>query len=42
VVDHVEPLTKRAMAALAAEGRRMTKLLSDGTAASDVRFVELA
>jgi hypothetical protein len=39
VVDQVRPLTKRAAGAVAAEGRRMTRFLTDGRAATEVRLV---
>jgi hypothetical protein len=39
VVEQVRPLSKRAGAAVVAEGRRVTRFLGDGTAAADVRLV---
>ena len=39
VVNHVERLTKRAMAALAAEGRRLLRFVAADADAQDVRFV---
>jgi winged helix DNA-binding protein len=39
VVNHLERLTKRAAAALAAEGRRLLRFVAADAAAHDVRFV---
>lgn len=39
VVNHVSPLTKRAMAALAAEGRRLLRFVAADADTHDVRFV---
>ncbi|MGH2451324.1 MAG: DNA glycosylase AlkZ-like family protein [Candidatus Limnocylindria bacterium] len=39
VVNHVERLTKRATAALAAEGRRLLRFVAADVDAQDVRFV---
>ncbi len=41
VVDHVERLTKRATAALAAEGRRLLRFLAGDADTHDVRFTAL-
>jgi hypothetical protein len=39
VISHARPLTKRAQASLAAEGRRLLRFLAADAAAHDVRFV---
>jgi len=39
VVRHVEPLTRRATTALAAEGRRLLRFVATEATARDVRFV---
>jgi hypothetical protein len=42
VVDHVGRLHQRARSAVAAEGRRLLRLLAPGAGAYDVRFAALA
>jgi hypothetical protein len=41
VVNHGERATKRALAAVAAEGRRLLRFLASGAASQDVRFVPI-